>query len=72
VNWKHVEAEALRIVDEVAQQRSDVELTEYKSKERYRNEHPDGKSMHEHNAIVREAMREAVRRGIYCRRRLVE
>jgi hypothetical protein len=72
VNWKHVEAEALRIVGEVARQRSDVDLIEHKNRERYRADHPDGGSMHEHNAIVRQAMREAVRRGIYCHRRLVE
>jgi hypothetical protein len=67
-----VETEARRVVDEVVHQRSDMELTEYKNRERYRADHPDGGSMHEHNAIVREAMREAVRRGIYCHRRLVE
>ena len=61
MNWKHVEAEALRIIDDVNQRRSEVELTEYKNKERYRADHPDGKSMHEHNAIVREVLREAVR-----------
>jgi hypothetical protein len=61
----------LRIVDEVAQRKSDLELTEYQNKGRYRANHPVGITIRDHNAIVREAMREALRRGIYCHRRLV-
>ena len=70
--WRQVRAEAARLVDEVAGKRPDLELTEYLTEERYRADHPNGRSMRDHNAIVRAAMREALRRGIYCRRRLVE
>jgi hypothetical protein len=66
MTWKQIKAEALRIVDEVAQRGSDLELTEYQNIGRYRADHPAGMTMRDHNAIVREAMREAVRRGIYC------
>jgi hypothetical protein len=69
MTWKQVRTEALRIVDEVAQRKSD--LTEYQNKARYRADHPAGMTMRDHNAIVREAMREAVRRGIYCVRSVV-
>ncbi|MEA2260869.1 MAG: hypothetical protein QOJ51_3694, partial [Acidobacteriaceae bacterium] len=62
MTWKQVRTEALRIVDEVAQRKSDLELTEYQNKARYRADHPAGMTMRDHNAIVREAMREAVRR----------
>jgi hypothetical protein len=71
MNWKLVQAEAVRIVDEVALRRSDLELTEYHNKDRYRTDHPGGRPLRDHNAIVREAMREAVRRGIYCVRSVV-
>jgi hypothetical protein len=67
MTWKQIKAEALRIVDEVARRKSDLELTEYQNKGRYRADHPVGMTMRDHNAIVREALR----RGIYCRRRLV-
>jgi hypothetical protein len=71
MTWKQIKAEALRIVDEVARRKSDLELTEYQNKGRYRADHPVGMTMRDHNAIVREAMREAVRRGIYCVRSVV-
>ena len=71
MTWKQIKAEALRIVDEVAQRKADLELTEYQNKVRYRSDHPAGMTMRDHNAIVREAMREAVRRGIYCVRSVV-
>jgi hypothetical protein len=72
MTWRQIQAEALRIVDRVAQHRSDLELTEYQSRKHYRADHPgDGRTMHDHNAIVREAMREATRRGIFCVRRMV-
>ena len=60
MTWKQIKAEALRIVDEVAQRKSDLELTEYQNKGRYRADYPAGMTMRDHNAIVREA----VRRGI--------
>jgi hypothetical protein len=71
MTWQQIQAEALRIVDEVARRKSDLELTEYQNKWRYRADHPAGMTMRDHNAIVREAMREAVRRGIYCVRSVV-
>ena len=71
MTWKQIKAEALRIVDEVAQRGSDLELTEYQNKVRYRADHPAAMTMRDHNAIVREAMREAVRRGIFCVRSVV-
>jgi hypothetical protein len=71
MTWKQIKAESLRIVDEVAQRKSDLELTEYQNKGRYRADYPAGMSMRDHNAIVRETMREAVRRGIYCVRSVV-
>jgi hypothetical protein len=42
MTWKQIKAEALRIVDEVAQRRSDLELTEYQNKARYRAGRPAG------------------------------
>ena len=71
MTWKQIKAEALRIVDEVAQRKSDLEVTEYQNKVRHRADHPAGMTMRDHNAIVREAMREAVRRGIFCVRSVV-
>jgi hypothetical protein len=71
MTWQQIKAEALRIVDEVAQRGSDLELTEYQNKVRYRADHPAAMTMRDHNAIVREAMREAVRRGIFCVRSMV-
>jgi hypothetical protein len=71
MTWKQIKVEAMRIVDEVAQRGSDLELTEYQNKGRYRADHPAAMTMRDHNAIVREAMREAVRRGIYCVRSVV-
>jgi hypothetical protein len=72
MTWKQMKAEALRLVDDVEQRRSDLELTEYKNEARYRLDHPGDITMRDHNAIVREAMREALRRCMYCHRRLVE
>jgi hypothetical protein len=71
MTWNQIKAEALRIVDEVAQRKSDLELTEYQNKTRYRADHPASMTMRDHNAIVREGMREAVRRGIFCVRSVV-
>lgn len=71
MTWKQVRTEAVRIVDEVARRRSDVELTEYQNEERYRADHPGDRTMRDHNVIVREAMREALRRGMFCVRRVV-
>jgi hypothetical protein len=71
MTWEQIQSEALRSVDEVAQRRSDLELTEFQNEERYRIAHPKGLSMRNHNPIVRAAMREATRSGIYCHRRLV-
>jgi hypothetical protein len=52
-DWKQIKAEALRIVDEVAQRKSDLELAEYQNKARYRVDHPAGMTMRDHNAVVR-------------------
>lgn len=71
MTWKQIKAEALRTVDEVAQRGSDLELTEYQNKVRYRADHPAALTMRDHNAIIREAMREAMRRGIFCVRSVV-
>jgi hypothetical protein len=48
MTWKQVRAEALRIVDDVAQRGSDLELTEYPNKGRYRADHPAGMTMRYH------------------------
>jgi hypothetical protein len=45
MTWKQVRTEALRIVDGVAQRKSDLELTEYQNKVRYRADHPAGMTM---------------------------
>jgi hypothetical protein len=71
MTWKQIKVEAMRIVDEVAQRGSDLELTEYQNKGRYRADHPAGMTMRDHNAIVRDAMREALRRGFFCVRSVV-
>jgi hypothetical protein len=71
MTWQQVKAEALRLVEQAALNRSEPHLTEYQSQDRYLAEHPNGKAMGDDNLIVRAAMREAARRGIYCHRRLV-
>lgn len=43
MTWQQIQAEALSIGDEVARRRSDLELTEYHSKSRYRMAHPEGR-----------------------------
>jgi len=62
---------ALYPVDQIVRRGSDLRLTEYLNEQRYRADYPDCVRMRELNAVVREAMREAVRRGIYCVRRLI-
>jgi hypothetical protein len=71
MTWKQAKAEALRLVDDAARNRAELHLTEYQSLDRYMADHPTGRAMGDHNLIVRAAMREASRRGIYCHRRLV-
>jgi hypothetical protein len=58
MTWKQVRAEALRVVDEVAQRRSDLELTEYQNEARYRVDCPAGRKMLDHNGVVHEAFAE--------------
>jgi hypothetical protein len=72
MTWKQIKAEALRIVDEVAQRKADLELTGYQNKVRYRSNHPAGMTMRDHNAIVCEAMREDFASWHICVRRLVK
>jgi hypothetical protein len=72
MNWKQIQAEATRLVEDVAIRRAELELTEYRNEARYRTDHADHTSMREHNAIVRAALREATRRGIFCIRRTVK
>jgi hypothetical protein len=71
MTWQQAKAEGLRLVDDAARNRSDLHLTEYQSQVRYLADHPNGKTMEDHSLIVRAAIREAARRGIYCHRRLV-
>jgi len=71
MTWQQAKAEGLRLVDDAARNRSDLQLTEYQSQVRYLAYHPSGRAMGDHNLIVRAAMREAARRGIYCHRRFV-
>jgi hypothetical protein len=71
MTWKQAKAEALRLVDDAARNRAELHLTEYQTQERYLADHPTGRTMGDHNLIVRAAMREVSRRGIYCHRRLV-
>ncbi len=59
------------MVDEVTHRVSDLELTEYQSEKRYRADYRQGRPMRDHNAIVREPMREALRRGTCCVRSAV-
>ena len=72
MTWKQAKAEALRVVDDAARNRAELHLTEYQSLDRYMADHPTGRAMGDHNLIVRVAMREAARRGIYCHRSLVK
>jgi hypothetical protein len=72
MTWKQAKAEVLRLVDDAASNRAELHLTEYRSLDRYRADHPTGRAMGDHNLIVRVAMREAARRGIYCHRSLVQ
>lgn len=69
MTWKQIQVEALRLVEPVALRRSELELTEYHDEARYRAEQPSPWSMRDHNAIVRAALREATKRGIFCIRR---
>jgi hypothetical protein len=59
------------LVEDVVIRRAELELREYHNEARYRSDHPDRRSMRDHNAIVRAALREATRRGIFCIRRTV-
>ena len=68
---QRVKAEAHRLLDDAIRSGSDLHLTEYMTEARYREDHPQGRPLAEHNAIMRATMREAALRGIYCRRRLV-
>ena len=72
MTWKQTKAEALRLVDDAERNRAELHLTEYQSLDRYMADHPTGRAMGDHNLIVRAAMREAARRGIYCHRSLVK
>ena len=72
MTWKQAKAEALRLVEQAALNRSELDLTEYQSHDRYLADHPTGRAMGDHNLIVRAAMREASRRGLYVHRRLVK
>ena len=58
-------------MEQAALNRSELHLTEYQSQDRYLADHPAGRAMGDHNLIVRAAMREAARCGIYCHRSLV-
>jgi hypothetical protein len=72
MTWKQAKTEALRLVEQAALNRSELHLTEYQSLDHYMTDHPTGRTMGDHNLIVRAAMREAARRGIYCHRSLVK
>jgi hypothetical protein len=72
MTWKQAKAEALRLVEQAALNRSELHLTEYQTHDRYLADHPTGRAMGDHNLIVRAAMREASRRGLYVHRRLVK
>jgi hypothetical protein len=61
MTWKQAKAEALRLVEQAALNRSELHLTEYQSHDRYLADHPTGRAMGDHNLIVRAAMREASR-----------
>jgi hypothetical protein len=53
MTWKQAKAEALRLVDDAARNRAELHLTEYQSLDRYMTEHPTGRTMGDHNLIVR-------------------
>jgi hypothetical protein len=72
MTWKQGKAEALRLVEQATLDRSELHLTEHQSQDRYLADHPTGRTMGDHNLIVRAAMREAARRDIYCHRSLVK
>jgi hypothetical protein len=63
--------EAVRIVDSTVSSGKELVLVEYISAVLYREDHPDGPSLHLHNAFARATMREAVRRKLAFRRRIV-
>jgi hypothetical protein len=63
MNWQ--QAKAQRLVDEAIVSGSDLNLTEYHSKDRYETDHPNDRPLGVHNAVVRAAMREGTRRGLY-------
>jgi hypothetical protein len=58
----HRRTSALRLFEPLRRgtaRKLDLQLTEYERVERYRSDHPNGKPMGHHNAVVRVAMREA-------------
>jgi hypothetical protein len=71
VTWEEVRAEAELLVNDAVSTGAKLRLTEYKNKQRYEKDHPRGRSFADHNLVVRATMREASRRGIDCRRRLI-
>jgi hypothetical protein len=66
MNWKQIQAEAVRLVKDVTARQSDLKLTEYHNEKLYKIHHPNHWSKRVHNAIVRAAMREAVPRDLFC------
>jgi hypothetical protein len=68
---RQIHDEALRIVDEAVRSAKQLVIIEYLSEVLYREDHPEGASLKDHNSIARAAMREAVKRGVSFRRRLV-
>jgi hypothetical protein len=72
MTWKQAKTEAQRMVEQAGLKRSELDLTEYQSHDRYLADYPTGTAVGDHNLIVRATMREASRRGLYVRRRLVK
>jgi hypothetical protein len=72
MTWKQAKVEALRLMDDAARNRAELHLTEYQSRDRDMADHPTGRAVADHNLIIRAAMREDARRGIYCHRSLVK
>ena len=68
---RQIRDEAVRVVNDAINAGKALTIVEYLSEVLYREDHPHGESLRDHNAVARATMREAIRRGVSFRRRLV-
>jgi len=52
MTWKQAKAEALRLVEQAALNRSELHLTEYQSQDRYLADHPTGRAHFFHSNVT--------------------